>query len=325
MQPLRSNRRSTAANDRLMVALRSLSARPVPIGRWRDEVLSLYGPSMRARSTRARMSQALAIVTSLGPRKTSELTPALLARFVAETLPGRRAETVNGLLRALRRACNYAVQMGWLSVSPFDLGTFWAPPDSDGRSRHHSRKDVARVLASLGRDRSWEGARLHCLASVLAYCGLRKMEAIRLRVEDVDLAGGFVFIRRRGGRLKTASSAAPVPIPDALRPVLARWLRRCGSEWLFPGVKGQGPWTGGSAGQRAGDRLRLAAEAVGIRGFTPQSLRHSLATHLAGVGGLTGAQLRMVLRHTNEFTQAHYVHPDLANLRELVAGFRYSA
>jgi integrase len=71
--------------------------------------------------------------------------------------------------------------------------------------------------------------------------------------------------------------------------------------------------------------LRQAAAEAGVPGMTPRSLRHSLATHLAGWWGLSSRQVRLVLRHTTEFTQAYYVHPDLANLRESMAGFDYQA
>jgi integrase len=54
------------------------------------------------------------------------------------------------------------------------------------------------------------------LASVWAYAGLRRTEALRLRVEDVDLDRRLLWVRGNGRRLKTRASAAPVPICSAL-------------------------------------------------------------------------------------------------------------
>jgi integrase len=185
---------------------------------------------------------------------------------------------------------------------------------------------VAAVLAHLERHaESWEGGRLHTLAAVLAYTGVRKMEALRLRVEDVDLVRGFVFVAPNGRPLKTPGSEAPVPCPAALLRILRDWIPRCGSEWLIPMKSRKGPWTNGTNGKRPTDLLRAAGLAAGVEGFTPLSLRHSLATHLAGFWGLKERQVQMVLRHTTSRTQRRYIHPDLANLAALVRGFEYGS
>jgi integrase len=297
-------------------------AAPVPLGRWRDEVVAEY--RSRARTTRTRMGQALGEALALaGQGATTEaLTPALVARFAAR--PGRAA-TTNGLLSSLRAACNLAGVKGWISPSALQ-GASWTVRDPDPpRARHHGRAAIARVLGTLraGSD-TWEGGRLFALAAILSYCGLRKTEALRLRVEDVDLGRGFLFVRPNGRELKTAASAAPVPCPAALVEVLRDWLPRCGSEWVVPNLNRRGPWTGGAHGRRAADRLRAAGEEAGVVAFTPHSLRHSLATHLAGHWRLGSKQIQMVLRHSNRWTQATYIHPDLVNLRAMVRGFDFA-
>jgi integrase len=302
---------------------------PVPLERWRDEVLAEYRPGLKAPTTRIRMTQALRELVELaGPGATTrDLTAELIARF-ATARPQRRAETTNGLLRAARTACNLAIARGYLRTSPFAGRRFWARPDAPTGPRHHGRAEIARVLAHLQDGiAGWAGHRLYALAAVYAYTGLRRDEALRLRVEDVDLGRGFVFVRPNGRSLKTAASHAPVPCPAALVAILAAWIPRSGQGgWVFPGVRGLGPWTGGKAGQRPADRLKAAGRAVGVEGFTPHSLRRSLATHLAGHHGLSPRQIRMVLRHSNDRTQdRHYIQPDLANLAGMVRGFTFDA
>ena len=125
-------------------------------------------------------------------------------------------------------------------------------------------------------------------------------------------------VRREGKRLKTVASEAAVPMPTALRPILREWSLCCDSEWLFPGSTKAGPWTGGRAGKRAGDRLKAEAEAIGIQGLTPHTLRHSLATHLRGYWGLSPKQIQAILRHSNQLTQELYCHQDLQDLTGLV-------
>ena len=76
--------------------------------------------------------------------------------------------------------------------------------------------------------------------------------------------------------------------------------------------------------------LRAAGQACGVGGLTPHSLRHSLATHLAGWWGLSDRQVMMVLRHapqTKAFRPVateRYLHPDLVNLVGMVKGFDFT-
>lgn len=312
---------------RLLDALSAVAgARPVPIAAWAEEVNRLYAG--KAKSTRLRTGQALREAAAIaeeaagGAATTASLGPELVARLAARE---GRSSTTAGLLRALRAAYRIAVDRGWADPAAFKKCE-WSVPDCDPegpRKKHHARADVARALAHLrAHANTWDGHRLYCFLAVLAYTGLRRNEALCLRWEDVDLERGFVFVRPRR-KLKTKKSAAPVPVPAALARVLAGWRTRCGSEWVLPGARRAGPWTGGKCGDRAGDRLKAAALEVGVSGMTPHTLRHSLATHLKGYWGLSSEQVRMVLRHTTERTQAYYVHDDLANLGAMVRGFEY--
>lgn len=69
--------------------------------------------------------------------------------------------------------------------------------------------------------------------AVCLYAGLRKIEALRIRVEDVDLEQGIILIRA-----PKTDDWRPVPIPPGLVPYLKVELGRARSEWLFPNEKG---------------------------------------------------------------------------------------
>src|SRR5262249_13665408 len=112
----------------------------------------------------------------------------------------------------------------------------------------------------------WRARRIQALIYVIAYLGLRRTEALRLRVADVDLPGRVINVQPYSGhRLKTETSAAAVPIPEAAVEVLANWLDRRmdapkgfpmppeGSVWLFPGSRRKTPWIGGVPGTKALD------------------------------------------------------------------------
>ena len=124
----------------------------------------------------------------------------------------------------------------------------------------HPTADVARVLELLkSRSESWTGGRLYAMAATAAYTALRRDELLWLQCQDIDLPAGLLHVVERR-RLKTLASAGVVPIAADLAGILAAWEPRCGSPWLFPGVRRRDrPWTGGASGHaRATDSARPA-------------------------------------------------------------------
>ena len=102
--------------------------------------------------------------------------------------------------------------------------------------KHFSRKEIRSVLDLMHHDieategwARWRARRLYALTATVAYCGLRRNEALFLHAVDIDLADRVINLTDRGRsggqRLKTASSEAPVPIPDALAEILSDWLK----------------------------------------------------------------------------------------------------
>lgn len=316
---------------------------PIPLARFRDEVLELYRPPLRAKGTFIKIRQVLDLVVALaGPgATTAELAPDLVARFVQARPEGESPNSTISLLNSLRAACSYAELRGYLRVSPFRFRKQWVKPSRSTRG-HHAREEIARVLELLAHDAAtrrgwagWRAARLYAMVATTAYTGMRRNEVLYLQAEDVDVEGRMVLIVERDGRhAKTAASAQPVPMPDALAAILAGWLARRldvptrpaeGPEdcpWLFPGVTLRGPWTGGPYGQRPLDRLKAAGERAGVGGFNFLSLRHSFATH-AEFWGLAPAMIQRVLRHTTTRTQWNYRHSDHQNMRDAVRGIGF--
>jgi integrase len=318
---------------------------PVPFAEFVDEILALYEFPLRAKATRDKLRQVLGIVADLlGPGGTTAgLDPSLVARLIASRPPAESPHTTQGLLNSLRAACSYAKSRGYLRSSPFDYRTRWIRVGKPTRKKHHPLADIRRVLdlladevdASTGWAR-WRARRLLALASVVAYTGMRRDEALNLRVEDVDLDGRMIAIVERSQRLKTTGSAQPVPIPDALAPILAGWMARRMDEpergfpsppdcpFLFCNVTRTNAWKFGSPGTRPLDQLKEAGERAGVEGFTFLSLRHSWATH-AESWGLSATMIQRVLRHTTTRTQGHYRHADAPNMRAAVGGIDFGA
>jgi len=293
------------------------------------------------------MRSVLDLLRGLEVKTTADLTPALVARFIETRPPGQSPRTLQTLLRVLRGVCNNAVINGYLRVSPFALRRVsqWlgriGPPTE---KKHYSRDEIRRVLILMAADveatagwSQWRARRLYALTATVAYCGLRASEALYLHAADIRLEARFIALTDRGRdggyRLKTPGSEQPVPIPEALVPILTDWLSHrldhpadfeippC--EWLFPNLNRRSNWRGGVPGSKPVQRLQDVGKRAGIEGLTFLALRHSWATH-AEYHGYGPALIQRVLRHTTEQTAAQfYRHADLPNLIERCAGFDF--
>ncbi|MEJ7637468.1 MAG: site-specific integrase, partial [Singulisphaera sp.] len=236
----------------------------IPFPRFVQELLELYRPPLRSKATRTKMAQVLREFAALPAlRKTSDLSPPAIAGWIAAH-PARSAVTTHSLLRSLRAACRYARIRGYLRADPFEWRSpaNWIRPDEvrDPRDKHHPAEAIARVLDLADRESgggSWSAGRLQALAYSYAFTGARKSEILGLEVADVDLAGRLILLKSNARRrLKTRGSAQPVAIAEDLAEVLALWLPRTGSPWLFPGVTLRGPWLAGGPGVRALDQVK---------------------------------------------------------------------
>lgn len=319
---------------------------PIPWPQFRAELELFYEPPLVARSTSKRVVQVLRELEALGITTTADLTPPLIVRYIASRPAGQSAYTLKGMLGTVRVVCSYAEQMGYVRVSPFRLRRMsrWTgpmPPKGNGKARHNTKAEIKAVWALAAADvetrqgwASWRARRTQvafCLASLM---GLRKNEIFRLQVGDVDLAARIIWVRPHGKRLKTAASRAPLPIPDALVPILTSWLAHrmdapfgyplpdeC--PWFIPTASRKSPWVSGSSSSKPLARLRELARRAGVEDMTWQMLRRSAATHLEA-HGVGRALIKRILRHTSERTsEEFYSEADMPNLLNAVGGFCY--
>lgn len=178
-------------------------------------------------------------------------------------------------------------------------------------------------------------------AGLLYGCGLRMSECLRLRVKDVDLAGGTVTVRGgKGGkdrvltlpeRLKPllesqlgyveriyerdrASGLEGVPMPMAMgekAPSLAKswdWF------WVFPAEEVSEDPRDGVVRRPHAHEVRLSraiARATALAGVrkrvTAHTFRHSFATHLL-MRGVNIRSIQELLGHANVQTTEIYTH-----------------
>ena len=132
---------------------------------------------------------------------------------------GLQPATINRRLATLRSLVKFANTLGlvsWtLSVESLPVLPY---RDTDGPDREGFRA----MLAAAGAQPGPKGLRDVALLRLLHDLGLRRGEAVRLDVEDVDLPGNRILILGRGRSQKKE----PVTLPEPTRAALAALFRR---------------------------------------------------------------------------------------------------
>lgn len=310
---------------------------PVAFARFRSEILDLYRPPHRRKSTHDKMRKVLDEFRDLpGIRRTSDITPGSIVSWI-DAHDDRRPITNYTYLGAFRAAVNIAKKLHYVKVSPWEIRRDWfdwadLEPDPDEQpttERHLTIAEIVRLLDLLDVEAirgGWIEGRLQALGYLYLFTGMRKSEVLGLKQADVSLEQQYVRLRgRKKRRLKTRPSARFIPIHQELSPILQRWLPRCESEWVIPGLRRKVAWTGGSRGKKPLDAIRAAGERAGIEAVTIQDLRRSISTH-AKRFGLGLLEVQDLLGHgATQTAREWYLEEDLADARAAIGKIDYRA
>ncbi|QFZ16202.1 tyrosine-type recombinase/integrase [Saccharothrix syringae] len=210
------------------------------------------------------------------------------------------------LLRLLRAALQDAVEEDILTRN---VATLVKLPGS-GKRQHRawSLKEARQFLATA------KDHRLYALWAVGLGIGLRRGEALGLRWEDVDLAGGRVTIaqalHRVDGKLtldevKTEASAATVPLPAPLVSVLQRHKAlqagdrlAAGPRWRDTGLVFTTPHGTPIEPRNINRAFEALCRKAGVRVIRVHDMRHTAATVLFAMG-VDAATVQRILRHSS--------------------------
>lgn len=178
--------------------------------------------------------------------------------------------------------------------------------------RHLSSSEVDRVIATCD-PATPVGLRNRAILLLLVRLGLRAGEVATLRIVDIDWHGATVQVAGKSRR----ASRLPLPqqVGDAIQAYLWQGRPNVPVETVF--LRAIAPWrslTGHGVTTVAGRAIRNAGVVVPVRGA--HALRHSAAAEMLRQGGSLD-QIRVVLRHRDAETTAHYAKVDLALLRRV--------
>ncbi len=162
------------------------------------------------------------------------------------------------------------------------------------------------------------GIRDRALLELLYATGMRASECLALRIEDVNLAAGYVVCTGKGNRQRLVPVGAQALhwVKSYLRTARGALVKRADPDTLFVNRSGrvlsrQGLW----------GIIKKAARRAGIRAtVSPHTLRHSFASHLLE----RGADLRSIqamLGHADISTTQIYTHLPSPAVREMYRRF----
>lgn len=209
--------------------------------------------------------------------------------FLAHIVTIRSPATAATRHGALRRFFGWAVDQREITRSPMERVTAPRVPEKPVPVLRDDQ--LKALITATEKDRSFYGRRDASIVMLFADTGARLSEIANLRVGDVDLDQGFIWIRRgKGGKQRT------VPFGNRTARAVKRWLRvrsthrHAGSPWLWIG-------SGGRGGRFGPDGIRQMIPKRGRRaaidGLHPHMLRHTFASSWMANGGLESDLMRI--------------------------------
>jgi integrase/recombinase XerD len=248
------------------------------------------------------------VATAAAPDDIVSWLERLRARGLAPASVARRLSAARGFYRHLLRE-------GEVRRDPTEhLDT---PRTTRPLPRALSR-DAATRLVEAPDVRRPTGLRDRAMLELLYATGMRASECLGLRLEDLNLAAGYVICTGKGAkqRLVPVGAEALTWTRRYLQEVRPRYTRRRDSGHLFVNPRG-----GALSRQSLWTLVRRAATAAGLgRRVSPHVLRHSFASHLLE-GGADLRSVQAMLGHADISTTQIYTHLPSAALKRMYRAF----
>lgn len=238
-----------------------------------------------------------------GEQRLSDIQRVQVQHFVIEKQPqGYSVQTLSHLRDLLSKILETAKSWGWLQEN-VARGVKLPPMERVRKARVLTVAEIAKLLEALTEP-------VRTMFFLGLGLGLRIGELLPLRIADLDLGAGLLYVRRDfyRGHLqtpKTARSERQFELPLLLVNVLKQYLenRKRQSDLLFPS----------SAGNCFDDRnlirreIQPVCDRLGIPRFSWHTLRHTFST-IAENNRVPISAIQSLLGHTSPSTTMLYTH-----------------
>lgn len=237
--------------------------------------------------------------------------PDLLDHLTSLRDGGLSARSTARHVSTLRSFFRFLVREGVLPASP--ITGVKAPRLGRPLPKYLTPTQVDRLLAAPD-GRTPEGIRDRAMLTIMYASGLRASELVTLRLQNVDVNAGFLYVLGKGGKERV------VPVADVALTVLGEYtatarqsfLGRRHSNALFLSRRGKA-----ITRQTLWNRIRRWSLAAGIeQRISPHTLRHSFASHLLA-GGADLRAVQAMLGHADIATTQIYTHVTMERLRDI--------
>jgi len=200
---------------------------------------------------------------------------------------GLAPATVNRRLAAIRSLVKLARVVG---LVPWALDVDGVRSETYRDTRGPGRQGFRLLLAALNDRTDAKGLRDRALLRLLFDLGLRRAEAVRLDVADLDLSAGTVDVLGKGRTQK-----ARLTLPGPTREALAAWLAARGNQPgpVFTSCDRAGKGSGRLTGAAVYTIVRRLGIQAGLGKVRSHGLRHAAITEALD---LTGGDVRAVQR-----------------------------
>jgi len=235
-----------------------------------------------------------------GTMPLERVSAAVLREFVRDAVGrGLSARTIQHCRRTMHAMFAWCCRRGRLATNPVPQVEWPRPTDHapDVMTEAELAGCLGRISDCWARD----------LAVFLAYTGLRRAEIARLRVADVDLAAGVMWVR---GKARHQAH----PISAAVAAAAARLVAAAG-ETVVPGATDQ------ARRAKVAETFRTWQKRLGEPRWHPHALRHSVATIMLRQG-TSAAVVQRWLRHASYAMTQRYVHMVESDLRAATTRLR---
>jgi len=217
--------------------------------------------------------------------------------------------SVQGHVRAVKAFWSWLANEGYVEKNM--LAGFPLPKVPQYVVKTLTIDHLKKLLAAIDRSTAI-GARYYALLMLLLDTGLRVSEAVKIKMNDVDLKHGLITVLGKGQKERV------VPFSKLTRKELTRYIHNVRSHldckdspYLFPA--GSGEYVSISSVQQF---IRRLAKEAGLNGVkcSPHIFRHTFATQAIANGANVFA-VKEIMGHASLQTTLKYTHLQISDLK----------